>query len=109
MGYVYLLTDGEYYKIGVTRGSIEGRIKKLQTGNANEISMVAHHRTSHPFRMEKMLHARHSMSRVSNEWFMLSHDEVNGFLDECLYLEGIINSLKYNPFFSAVSEEEAPQ
>jgi hypothetical protein len=71
--------------------------------------MVAHHRTSHPFRMEKMLHARHAMSRVNNEWFSLSHDEVNRFLDECLYLENIIKSLKYNPFFSAVSEEEAPQ
>ena len=42
-GYVYLLCengDNELYKIGVTSGSIENRIKKLQTGNGNKLLCV---------------------------------------------------------------------
>ena len=42
-GYVYLLGDFDKegaYKIGVTRGTIERRIKKLQTGNSGEIYIV---------------------------------------------------------------------
>ena len=42
-GYVYLLGDFEKegaYKIGVTRGTIERRIKKLQTGN-NELQLFS--------------------------------------------------------------------
>ena len=48
-GYVYLLTDGEFFKIGVTKGSIEKRIKKLQTGNPNNIAIVNYHLTEYPF------------------------------------------------------------
>ena len=46
-GYVYLLADGlndGIYKIGVTTGSIENRIKKLQTGNAGEIYICRKHK-----------------------------------------------------------------
>ena len=51
-GYVYLLGDFEKegsYKIGVTRGTIEHRIKKLQTGNSGEIYIVDYFQTEHPF------------------------------------------------------------
>ena len=43
MGFVYLLGDWgkeKTYKIGVTRGKIEKRIKSLQTGNSGEIYIV---------------------------------------------------------------------
>ena len=50
-GYVYLLTDGEFFKIGVTRGSIEKRIKKLQTGNPDNIVIVNYHLTEYPFKL----------------------------------------------------------
>ena len=33
------------FKIGVTRGSIEKRIKKLQTGNSEEIFLVNYYET----------------------------------------------------------------
>ena len=99
MGYVYLLTDGELYKIGVTRGSIDRRIKKLQTGNPYDIVMVAYHITDYPFKVEKMLHSRYGCKRFNNEWFELHPDDVVGFADECRKCEDIISALSGNPFF----------
>ena len=43
MGCVYLLGDWDKenrYKIGVTRGDVDKRIKKLQTGNSGEIYLI---------------------------------------------------------------------
>ena len=102
MGCVYLLGDWEkenWYKIGVTRGSIEKRIKKLQTGNGGEIYLVDKYETEHPFMLEKILHTRFSNNRVLNEWFELSTEDVIKFKEHCEFAEGIINTLKDNYFF----------
>ena len=40
MGIVYLIGDyskNHCYKIGVTRGKLENRLKKLQTGNSGQL------------------------------------------------------------------------
>ena len=98
-GYVYLLTDGEYFKIGVTRGNIEKRIKKLQTGNPNGIGIISYHLTEYPFKLESSLHARHSYQRVNNEWFDLTLDDVVNFKKECEQIDKMFSYLKDNPFF----------
>ena len=98
-GYVYLLTDSEFYKIGVTRGSIDKRIGKLQTGNPNDISIVKYHATEHPFKLEKMLHNKYKLQNVNNEWFSLSLEDINNFESVCNNFEDIIIALKDNPFF----------
>ena len=98
-GYVYLLTDGELYKIGVTRGSIENRIKKLQTGNPYEICIVDYFATDNPFKLEKMLHNKHSLKRVNNEWFALEACDVRNFKSDCEKFVSIMDALKDNPFF----------
>ena len=98
-GYVYLLTDGELYKIGVTRGSIENRIKKLQTGNPYEICLVYYFATDNPFKLEKMLHNKHSLKRVNNEWFALEACDVRNFKSDCEKFVSIMDALKDNPFF----------
>ncbi len=103
-GYVYLLTDGEYYKIGVTRGDIEKRIKKLQTGNPYDIVVVDYYCTKHPFKIEQMLHARHSHQRMKNEWFELPDNSVKNFRKECEKMEEIISSLQSNYFFNKKPE-----
>ena len=98
-GYVYLLTDGELYKIGVTRGSIENRIKKLQTGNPYEICIVDYFATDNPFKLEKMLHNKHSLKRVNNEWFALEACDVRNFKSDGEKFVSIMDALKDNPFF----------
>ena len=55
MAFVYLIEDqgsDNYFKIGVTRGDMEKRLKKLQTGNGNEIRMHRFYEMSF-FQLEK--------------------------------------------------------
>ena len=63
-GFVYLLKeDGDeaLYKIGVTKGDINARIKKLQTGNGNKIRLVHSFLSDRPFKLERMLHQKYLM------------------------------------------------
>lgn len=102
-GYVYLLGDWErpgVFKIGVTRGSIRRRIKKLQTGNSGEIYIVRYFHTPRPFFVETCLHRHYFGKRVRDEWFELSEDEVLSFVAECERIEDMAEALKENPFFA---------
>ena len=102
MAYVYLLCDSGLditFKIGVTRGSIEKRIKKLQTGNGEEIFLVNYYETDYPFLIEKMMHQKHCSDKKMNEWFYLDSEGVNNFKKDCEEFEKTIESLKDNPFF----------
>lgn len=98
-GFVYLLCDGEKFKIGMTKKkNIDERIKELQTGNPYEIWLRSYYETDYPLKIEKMMHARHASSNVKNEWFDLSVTEVINFKNECKECERILESLKDNPF-----------
>ena len=101
-GYVYLLADtlnDGIYKIGVTTGSIDKRIKKLQTGNAGEIYICRKHKTDYPFFVEKKLHMKFAKENVLNEWFSLDDAEAMSFNDECEKIEELIREMSDNPFF----------
>ena len=97
-GIVYLLCDGERFKIGMTKGKIEKRIMELQTGNPNEIWLHSYYETNYPLKIEKMMHNRYKIANVKNEWFDLSVQQVINFKTECIKCETILNSLKFNPF-----------
>lgn len=101
-GVVYLLGDSEnegVYKIGVTRGDVNRRIKKLQTGNSGEIYIVKLYSTIHPFFVEASLHRKFSSVCVLNEWYSLSSDDVKNFQAICEDIESKAETLKENPFF----------
>lgn len=100
-GYVYLICDPEteLYKIGVTRGSLENRIKKLQTGNGAPLHVTAYHMSEYPYRVETMLHNRYANKRELNEWFRLDDSDVLGFNSVCGEVEETIKFLSDNPFF----------
>lgn len=98
-GYVYLLCDGDKFKIGMTRQSnIMNRVKELQTGNPNEIWIHSYFKTEYPNKIEKMMHARHASSNIKNEWFEMNISEVLNFKNECQKCEDILKALKNNPF-----------
>ena len=93
-GYVYLLGDFEkegIYKIGVTRGTIERRIKKLQTGNSGEIYVVDYFQTEHPFFIEKWMHIKYGSKKVMNEWFEMGLDDMLNFKKNCQKFEDLYN------------------
>lgn len=102
-GYVYLMCDAnsDLYKIGVTTGSIEKRVKELQTGNGNEIHIVSHFKTDNPFRLENVLHRHFKAKNALNEWFSLESDDVFVFQETCKKYENIFSEYekaKNSPF-----------
>ena len=93
-GYVYWLGDFEkegIFKIGVTRGTIERRIKKLQTGNSGEIYIVDYFQTEHPFFIERWMHTKYLGKKVMNEWFELTLDDIKDFKNNCQHFENLYN------------------
>ena len=108
-GYVYLIADNlkeNIYKIGVTRGSIEKRIKKLQTGNAGELYMCRYYKTKCPFYIEKHLHLHFFSKKVVNEWFELSTEDVLDFNKRCRDIEDTYDALQTNYFFNKKNKEK---
>ena len=98
-GIVYLLCDGDKFKIGMTtRKDINKRIQELQTGNPYEIWVRDYYETDNPLKVEKLMQAKHSQSNIKNEWFDLTVDEVINFKNECMQCEKLLEALKDNPF-----------
>lgn len=100
LGCVYLICDpvNDHYKIGVTKNDESERLKRLQTGNSNEMFVHTIYKTKWPFRIETLLHKKYSSKKVLNEWFELSPEEVLEFKDVCGKLEKQIESVLDNPF-----------
>ena len=98
-GYVYLICDGQYFKIGVTKSDIKKRLEKLQTGNPDELWIRDYYETEMPFKIENGLHKKYFNKKIKNEWFDLSVDDVNNFKKTCKEIETIMDCLKDNPFF----------
>lgn len=104
MAFVYLMCDSgqnNCFKIGVTRGSVEKRVKKLQTGNGEEIFLVDYFETEHPFFVERMMHQRYFAEKKLNEWFTLTSEEISRFKDDCLEFDRMADDLKDNIFLKS--------
>lgn len=101
MGFVYLLGDfgkDKMYKIGVTNGKIEKRIKQIQTGNSGEIYVVDFFETENPFFLEKRLHLIYHKERIFREWFELNAEDLKMFKKHCEDIEKLIKVMKENHF-----------
>jgi len=73
-GYVYLVTDGTYVKIGQTKTSIKRRIEDMQTGNANKLEVLAYARVEKSIKLERYLHNRYIKFKHRREWFKFSEE-----------------------------------
>ncbi len=102
MGKVYLLAnwDEHKFKIGWTRGSIDKRIKPMQTGNPNLIECVHLFETEHYIKLETWMHNLHGTKRLEGEWFLLTDEDVNNFKQDCQKGHDIFQMLidSGNPF-----------
>ena len=101
-GFIYLICDytRDYtYKIGVATGTVEKRIKELQTGNSGELIPLKTYWSEDPFYLETQLHLYFRSKKIMNEWFELTDDDVKKFLDVCKMIENNAKALEDNPFF----------
>lgn len=101
-GCVYLIADynNEVYKIGVSRNCASKRMKQLQTGNSNELTLLYTHKTEYPYRLESILHNRFKFKQIHNEWFALDNEDIKNFDKICEEIDKTIQIMKDNPFFS---------
>jgi hypothetical protein len=102
MGKVYLIKTEEqdYYKIGMTKKSVNERIEQLQVGSAEPLEFVCEFETRHFKRVEKRLHMLFSSKRMEGEWFALTEEDVMNFTEYCQQSHDIYESLIQagNPF-----------
>lgn len=70
-GYVYLLNvvGTSFYKVGITSGDPNDRLRTLQTGNANELRLVEARYQENPQSVEQSIHQYLAEYRVRGEWF----------------------------------------
>lgn len=99
MGYVYLILEvdafgNERCKIGFSKNNPEKRVKSLQTGNSNNISLLKKFETKNYKLLEKWLHGKFFKYKTEsdNEWFQLSNEQINDFIITCEEYDTIINS-----------------
>jgi hypothetical protein len=65
---IYVLSDGEHLKIGITSiGKLEARISNLQTSNARKLELVGHR--SGERTLERDIHCDLQDQCVRGEWF----------------------------------------
>ena len=81
--------------------SVNGQeVKKLQTGNGSEITIVKEYETKYARKIESWLHKRYYSKRLVGEWFKLDDDDINDFIDTCKKIEStIILLIETNPFY----------
>ena len=75
MATIYVLQQGNYFKIGLTKRDFNKRLKELQTGCPFELKPKLLISTNRPELLEKLLHAKFSQSRRLGEWFSLTPAE----------------------------------
>lgn len=107
MGYIYLLLEvdkdgNERHKIGITKRKVITRLKQLQTGNSNVISVLNQFQTSNYKHVEKWLHRKYSQQKTEaeNEWFTLTNEQVSNFIETCKEVDKTVTFMRENnPFF----------
>lgn len=101
IGYVYLLCDAhrDLYKIGVTKNSVEKRVRQLQTGCGTPIHIVDTFKSEDYYRIETLLHRQFGHKKEQGEWFSLDSSDVVRFNEYCKQMQSLIDCMKENPFY----------
>jgi len=81
-GIVYLISDGEYVKIGGTSYNVPKRLLELQTGNARKLSVIGRYQVDYMVQSERMVQHKYKDRNVLNEWYKLSESQINKILSD---------------------------
>lgn len=94
MKFVYLIRGNNgKYKIGIAKEP-KRRIKQLQTGNSDELTIIETYQSENASKIETALHNRYSHLQNVGEWFDLSINEEVKFINLCKQIDYIINDLR---------------
>ena len=73
-GYVYIISDGSSFKIGVSKDPLS-RMKQLQTGNKNVLTLEHCELKNEPYKVEKFAHRHLQSKKGEGEWFECTYQE----------------------------------
>lgn len=100
---VYLISCGKdsdrKYKIGITKRKVEDRIKQFQTGNSERFEILGVYQSKWGSKIESILHRNYQHLRIAGEWFNLSENQVDGFLNQCRQTESFLEDWMVNSTF----------
>lgn len=74
-GFVYVVTDGELHKIGISK-DVNKRIKSLQNANGREVNLCCAYWVGDAPVIEADIHAKYREHRQKGEWFDLNESQV---------------------------------
>lgn len=83
-GCVYLVSDGEFTKIGATSYAVSKRLNELQVGNAKPLTLIGWYEVQNKISTEAHLHDRYKSKNVRGEWFNLTQMDVYEILSSRL-------------------------
>lgn len=99
--FIYLIQslESSKYKIGISKNP-QKRLIQIQTGNGEELKIVAQYETENYSLIEGFLHRKYMHLKTKGEWFYLGLEEEMSFLSECEKAEEniLILRLKGNEF-----------
>tara|TARA_B100000963_G_C22631433_1_gene675124 strand:+ start:1426 stop:1758 length:333 start_codon:yes stop_codon:yes gene_type:complete len=104
-GFIYLITDWSSkptrYKVGITKGSVENRLKSLQTGSSGELVLLQTYHSDNYRKIETILHRGYKAYATDGgkEWFELPDERVLDFKKECKTIDNNLKILKENNSF----------
>ena len=84
------------YKIGYTRRPIEKRIKEIKTGNGHEIYLVSSFKSKWGTKIESQMHRTFKSKKINGEWFDLTDEEVESFIEKCKFTHNMIELITTN-------------
>lgn len=104
MGFVYLINIDKtnLYKIGITRKTVEERMKSLQTGNPLKLVLIEKYKSKIYQKIETIIHRRlkhkkyipEDFNYLKGEWFQLTFEEALEFKKMCEQIEESVSYLK---------------
>lgn len=92
---IYILQVGDFFKIGYTTNSVEKRVKQLQTGSPDKITIKYIFESNYKMSVERSLHRLFSHKRISGEFFDLSVDDLNKIPTLCSTIEKALQKSEY--------------
>lgn len=90
---IYILQVGDFFKIGYTANSVEQRVKQLQTGSPDKITIKYVFESNHKMKVERSLHRLFSHKRLSGEFFDLSNEDLNKIPALCNSIEKALQKI----------------
>ena len=77
-GYLYIVKCGDfdYYKIGVSKAAVGGRLSNLQSGCPFPLKMIDVFYCTHYSQLEHELHQKYRSKNISGEWYELTDKEL---------------------------------